>query len=47
MTSRQSYGLIDLNRIAYVHIVGMQSKCIYADGFYRKVLTNLTWVGKK
>jgi len=29
MTSRQSYGLIKPNRIDYVYIVGMQSKCKY------------------
>jgi len=29
MTSRQSYGLINPNRIAYVYIVGIQSKCKY------------------
>jgi len=29
MTSRQSYGFIDPNRISYVYIVGMQSKYKY------------------
>jgi len=29
MTSCQSYGLINPNIIAYVYIVGMQSKCKY------------------
>jgi len=29
MTSSQSYGLINPNRIAYVYIVVMQSKCKY------------------
>jgi len=29
MTSRQSYVAINLNGIAYVFIMGMQSKCKY------------------